>query len=330
MSGPLINWLRDVKHRYVHPSRLASKGVLGMNRRNISYISRYNPRHLYPLVDDKLQTKQIALDHGVTAPDLIGVIREQHEVGDLSELIATCPGFCIKPAHGSGGKGILVITRNDENGYHKANGQTVSLGDLERHVSNILAGLFSLGGRADVAIIEALIEFDDCFTGFTYEGVPDTRVIVFKGFPVMAMMRLSTSDSNGKANLHQGAVGVGLNIGDGSALRAVQFDRRVLLHPDTGTNLLSLKVPHWEQLLALAVSCYEMSGLGYLGTDIVLDRHKGPMLLELNARPGLSIQVANGEGLLPRLRQVEALGHKHKMTAQQRVDFAREHFSRKI
>jgi predicted ATP-grasp superfamily ATP-dependent carboligase len=120
---------------------------------------------------------------------------------------------------------------------------------------------------------------------------------------------------------------VGLDIRDGSALKAVQFDRPVLLHPDTGTNLLGLQVPHWEQLLKIAVSCYEMSGLGYLGTDIVLDRHKGPMLLELNARPGLTIQVANGRGLLPRLLQVEALGKKHKMNVEQRVAYAREHFS---
>lgn len=329
MSGPLLNWLREVRERYAHPSRLAQKGVLGMNRRNISYISRYNDRSLFPLVDDKLQTKQIVLDAGITAPDLIGVISEQHEVKDLAGLIASLPGFCIKPAHGSGGKGIMVITRRDDDGYHKTNGQIANIGDLERHVSNILAGLFSLGGRADVAIIESLIEFDDCFTGYTYEGVPDTRVIVFKGFPIMAMMRLSTSASNGKANLHQGAVGVGLDIGDGSALKAVQFDRPVLLHPDTGTNLLTLKVPHWEQLLNLAASCYEMSGLGYLGTDIVLDRQKGPVLLELNARPGLSIQVANGDGLVPRLRQIEALGNKHKMTPQQRIEYAREHFSRK-
>jgi alpha-L-glutamate ligase-like protein len=327
MSGPLLSWLKQARQGYVHPGKLSEIGVLGMNRRNISYISRYNPRHLYPLVDDKLQTKELALEAGVTVPDLIGVIREQHEVNELLDMIADWPGFCIKPAHGSGGKGILVITRNDEEGYHKTNGQVLNLGALERHVSNILAGLFSLGGRTDVAIIEALIEFDDSFTGFSYEGVPDTRVIVFKGFPVMAMMRLSTSDSNGKANLHQGAVGVGLDIRDGSALKAVQFDRPVLLHPDTGTNLLGLQVPHWEQLLKLAVSCYEMSGLGYLGTDIVLDRHKGPMLLELNARPGLTIQVANGRGLLPRLLQVEALGKKHKMNVEQRVAYAREHFS---
>ena len=325
----ISNWLKQQRERYVHPSKLAQLGVLGMNRRNRSYISRYNPRKLYPLVDDKLQTKQIAIDAGVTVPDLIGVIREQHSVRELAHIIKECPGFCIKPAHGSGGKGILVITGNDDEGYHKSNGQIIQISDLERHVSNILAGLFSLGGRTDIAVIEALIQFDDCFAGYSYEGVPDTRVIVFQGFPVMAMMRLSTSNSSGKANLHQGAVGVGIDIGDGSALKAVQFNRPILLHPDTGVNLLNLQVPHWDELLHLAVSCYEMSGLGYLGTDMVIDKVKGPMLLELNARPGLSIQIANGQGLLPRLQQVESLG-KRKMSLDDRVAYAREHFSSKL
>lgn len=329
MSLNVLNWLKEVKSRYVHPNKLAKIGVLGMNERNIAYISRYNPRRLYPLVDDKLQTKEIVLEAGINAPDLIGTITEQHQVDDLLDIIKNTAGFCIKPAHGSGGKGILVVTGSDDFGYHKANGQILKLADLERHVSNILAGLFSLGGRTDVAIIEALIQFDDCFNGYTFEGVPDTRVIVFKGFPVMAMMRLSTSDSNGKANLHQGAVGVGLDIGNGSAVRAVQFDRPVMLHPDTGRNLLDLQVPHWNQLLHLAASCYEMSGLGYLGTDIVLDRKKGPMLLELNARPGLSIQVANGVGLLPRLKKIESLTNVKKMTLEQRIAFSKEHFSRR-
>lgn len=46
-------------------------------------------------------------------------------------------------------------------------------------------------------------------------------------------------------------------------------------------------------------------GLGYIGVDIVLDRDLGPLVLELNARPGLSIQLANKIGLLPRLQRIE-------------------------
>lgn len=38
-------------------------------------------------------------------------------------------------------------------------------------------------------------------------------------------------------------------------------------------------------------------GGGYFGIDIVVDASLGPSILELNARPGLSIQLATGRGL---------------------------------
>ncbi len=293
---------------FTSPFRLKDKGIMGMNQRNSYYIGRYNDRTKYPLVDDKLQTKIIAEQAGATTPALIGVINQQAEVKKIHEMVKTWPGFVIKPAQGSGGKGILVITHHEDELYVKPSGATCTKQDVERHISNTLAGLFSLGGKNDVAVVENLIKFDDCFDGFSYEGVPDVRIIVFKGYPVMAMMRLSTSTSDGKANLHQGAVGVGIDIATGKAVRAVQFDRPIELHPDTGRELHTLQVPHWNKLLTLASSAWEMTGLGYMGTDMVLDREEGPMVLELNARPGLAIQIANGCGLLPRLQHIENLG----------------------
>lgn len=307
------------------PWNLSQAGILGMNKRNHSYISRYNPRSLYPLVDDKLKTKRIAMASGVTVPELIGIITEQHEVSRLKDMVRDWPGFCIKPARGSGGRGIVVIVRQQDGYYYKPNGKPETLQDLQRHASNILAGLYSLGGKPDTMLIENLISFDTVFVGYSFEGVPDTRVIIFKGFPVMAMMRLPTTASTGKANLHQGAVGVGLCLRTGRALRAVQFNQPLRHHPDTGLDLHALKVPHWNTLLTLAASCYEMSGLGYIGTDMVLDRQRGPLLLELNARPGLSIQIANGRGLLPNLTTVEKL-EERRMNVAQRVDFSKQHF----
>lgn len=293
---------------FTSPFKLKDKGIMGMNTRNHSYIGRYNDRSKYPLVDDKLKTKIIAAEAGATTPALIGVIRQQAEVKRVHAMVKEWPGFVIKPAQGSGGKGILVIISHKDGIYTKPSGATCSEQDVERHISNTLAGLFSLGGKNDVAVVENLIKFDDCFEGFSYEGVPDVRIIVFKGYPVMAMMRLSTSASDGKANLHQGAVGVGIDIATGKAVRAVQYDQPILLHPDTDKELHTLQVPHWEKLLVLASSAWEMTGLGYMGTDMVLDREEGPMVLELNARPGLAIQIANGAGLLPRLRHIEGLG----------------------
>ena len=143
----------------------------------------------------------------------------------------------------------------------------------------------------------------------------------------MAMMRLSTSASDGKANLHQGAVGVGIDIATGKALHAVQFNQPIAHHPDTGRLLSELKVPHWQKLLTLAASAWEMTGLGYIGTDMVIDKEKGPMVLELNARPGLSIQIANGCGILPRLQHIEKLPENMvPLSPEDRVNYAAKHF----
>ncbi len=172
---------------------------------------------------------------------------------------------------------------------------------------HILSGLHSLGGKPDSVMIESLIQLDPVFSDYSYQGIPDIRIIVFRGYPIMAMLRLTTHASDGKANLHQGAVGVGLDIGTGRALHAVQYGRTVVHHPDTRNTFSDLVVPHWDKLLQLAAACYDMTGLGYLGADLVLDRDQGPMIIELNARPGLAIQVANYSGLAPRVAVIEAL-----------------------
>ena len=313
-----MNWIR--------PAALKSLGILGMNRRNVDYIGAYNHRSNYPLVDNKLKTKLMAQKMGLMVPELLHVIQAQHEVASIEQVLTGMPAFVIKPAQGSGGKGILVVRGRDGASYVKSSGEAIDLNDVKRHVTNIISGLHSLGGRADVAIIESLVETTDIFEQVSFEGVPDIRLIVFKGFPVMGMLRLATRASDGKANLHQGAVGVGLDIGTGMAIAAVEHNRLIQLHPDTGADLSKIAVPNWRRLLVLAARCYEATKLGYLGCDIVIDRHHGPLLLELNARPGLSIQIANADGLLPRLKRIEALDSPF-MTVDDRVDSAMTWFS---
>ncbi|GAB3091380.1 alpha-L-glutamate ligase-like protein [Aestuariicella hydrocarbonica] len=306
------------------PKALRESGIVGMNQRNVRYIARNNPRRLYPKVDNKYLTKLLCAEHGIAVPKLLGACRLQGHIKELKEFLSPLPCFVIKPAQGSGGKGILVIAGRDGEDYLKPNGKRVTHDELCRHVSNILSGLFSLGGKPDIALIEDMVKFTDDFQGFSFEGVPDIRVIVYKGFPVMAMTRLSTSDSDGKANLHQGAVGVGIDMLKGVALRGVQHGRPIEKHPDTGKLLSTLKVPHWRDLLMLAARGYEVSQMGYLGVDIVLDRHEGPLLLELNARPGLAIQVANGRGLRPRLDFIDKA--PANLSYKDRVNFVLEHW----
>ncbi len=308
------------------PRALHAKGLLGMNRRNVDYISRYNERRLYPLVDDKLQTKRLAEKYQVSTPILRSVIQTQHGIRGLESLIEGLEGFAIKPSKGAGGKGILIAHRRENERFIKPSGNSVSIHGLKRHCSNILAGLHSLAGAPDVAIVEDLIEPDPFFHDLSVEGVPDIRVIIFRGIPVMAMLRLATHASDGKANLHQGAVGVGLDLQTGRCVHAVQYSRRVHVQPDTGVRLDNIQIPDWQNLLTLAARCHELTGLGYLGADLVVDRNRGPLMLELNARPGLAIQVANGTGLLPRLRAIEAL-EDIPVQPESRVEFAMTHFS---
>ena len=300
---------------------LREAGILGMNERNFSYIKAENPRRLFPLVDDKAKTKQLAAKAGIAFPELYGLISSDAEIRTFQKIVEGKQKFVVKPAHGSGGNGIVVI-RSVRNGrYFRANGTFLDELGMEHHLSNILSGMYSLGGRPDQVLIERCVEFDPIFDEVTFQGVPDIRTIVYRGYPVAAMVRLPTRRSDGKANLHQGAVGAGIDLKTGRTTHAILAGQPVTHHPDTGHVLAGIQIPGWRNLLTLAAHCYDVVPLGYLGVDIVLDRDFGPLVLELNARPGLAIQMANRRGLRPALARVQALP-RVPTTAEQRAAFA--------
>lgn len=309
----------------IPPQSLRALGVLGINRRNADFILKYNPRSGYPFVDDKVKTKIVAEAAKLSVPKLYGIIDKQHDIRNLPNLIAPHADFVIKPASGSGGQGVLVIAGKVKHLYRTVSGTLMSLEELQHHVSNILGGMYSLGNRVDKAIVEYRVEFDTVFEKVSYVGVPDVRIVVFCGVPVMAMVRLPTRMSGGRANLHQGAIGAGIDIARGTTFGGVWKDHFIDEHPDTGNSILGIEIPQWQTLLEMASLCYKLTGLGYLGADIVLDKTLGPLLLELNARPGLSIQIANRSGLTPRLELVEK-NYKSLHTPTERVDFAIRHF----
>lgn len=298
-----MNWLDCL----LPGRRLRKLGILGLNQRNADFILPYNPRQNFPLVDDKRRTKELAIASGISVPKLYAVIEIEHQIDELPTLLAEYEEFVVKPAHGSGGEGILVITGKVNGRYRKSNGCLAGDDELGYHISNILSGMYSLGGLPDCALIEYRVDFDPVFEEVSYQGVPDIRTIVFRGVPVQAMVRLPTRLSDGRANLHQGAVGVGIDLAKGVTCCGVWHENRVAHHPDTGAAIEGLVIPHWDQILALTARCYDLAGLGYIGVDIVLDRTLGPLMLEINARPGLAIQLANKQGLLPRLRGLQAM-----------------------
>jgi alpha-L-glutamate ligase-like protein len=307
-------------------SSLRRSGILGINARNLDYIFASNPRQLYRYADNKLETKKITQNIGVPVPETYGVISFQGEVRSLSNIIKEHKSFVVKPARGSGGDGIVVISDVTDEGYRKASGSIVKPGDLQYHIYNILSGMFSLGGQTDQAIIEYAVQFDPVFAEIAYQGVPDIRVIVYRGVPAMAMLRLPTRASDGKANLHRGGVGVGIDLSTGTTLAGIQRNSYIDNHPETGHSLRDRQIPHWQTILEMAAKLGDKTEFGYLGVDIVLDQQKGPLLLEINARPGLSIQIANREGLIPRLEAIDSALPKLS-GVQEKIAFAQETFA---
>jgi alpha-L-glutamate ligase-like protein len=297
-------------------------GVLALNRRNARYTLGRNPRRLYPLVDDKLRTKALLEEHGLPAPALYFRIDHNFEIPKIRQ-IETFKDFVVKPARGAEGRGILVIADREGDRWKKSSGEVLTTADIEYHVSNILAGLYSLGGIDDRAFVEYRVRCHAALAKHAFRGVPDVRVILYRGVPVMSMLRLPTRGSDGRANLHQGAVGCGLDMARGETTGGVLKDRWIGRHPDTGLPVAGIRIPFWKDILATAVRTYDVFGLGYMGADFVVDHLLGPLILELNARPGLNIQLANHKGLLPVLDAVDARGRGvEHFSAAERLELA--------
>jgi alpha-L-glutamate ligase-like protein len=290
---------------WLWPSELRRIGVLGMNRRNAIHVLGLNPRSHYPRVDDKLLTKDICAARGIRVPETYAVIARQGDVHRFVELIGDRQQFVIKPGKGSGGRGIAVVVGQDGQTFSTSSGQQLALPELCYHLSTILSGLYSLGGQPDKAIVEQRIVRHPVFDAVAVGGTPDIRIILYRSVPVMAMVRLPTQASRGRANLHQGAVAAAIDLMTGETFGGVCQGRAVVQHPDTGRPIAGLRIPLWDELVSGAMNLADGLELGYLGVDFVLDARLGPVVLEANARPGLAIQVANRQGLVPRLDWID-------------------------
>ncbi|MEW6407745.1 MAG: sugar-transfer associated ATP-grasp domain-containing protein [Patescibacteria group bacterium] len=314
--------------------------ILGINERNLLYLHPSNPKAAIRLVDDKLATKKLLQKTGIFTPRLYGMISDIVDFENF-KWDKLPQSFVVKPNIGFGGGGIVILKseiKKEEflklplvkRRWVDPEKEVWDFKKLKTHIINILDGNFSLSDEPDTAFIERKIVLHPILRNYVYEGIPDIRIIVYNKVPVMAMLRLPTKKSKGKANLHQGAIGVGIDIGSGittTAMQAVPRRQIIEKHPDTKQKLRGLILPFWDKILEIAIECQIACSLGYVGVDIVLDSKYGPEVLELNARPGLDIQIANLEGLSSRLRRVRGLKIKD---IQHGMRVARELFGEEI
>ncbi|MBN9519559.1 alpha-L-glutamate ligase-like protein [bacterium] len=293
-----MSWLRRWRG-------LRRAGILGMNARNTERILDWNPRSCFPLVDGKRAMHMKCLEIGVPTPHLYATLLSHGSLHHLPRLLRDHDDFVIKPNRGAAGRGVLVVTGRAGDGFLRHNGQVLTLDEIEQHVSGIISGLFSLGGTEDEALIQQRVVPHPTLGKISFQGTADIRVIVYREEPVMAMLRLPTRASGGRANLHQGAIGAGVDLVTGVTHHAVLKNRKAEKHPDTGESVIGFAVPYWPQIIDMSRKVSRAVGMGYIGVDIVMDSARGPLLLEANARPGLAIQISNAQGLLPPLERVD-------------------------
>ena len=283
--------------------------ILGLNARTVLFAYHYNTRKGKKIADSKIQTAKVLKKAGVSHPEIYAKFRSAEEAAEFN-WDSLPSAFALKPSRGLGGEGIVVVKKRAEpstSGWITTQRNTVSVDDLKFHTLDILEGAYSMGNIPDVAFIQEYVGRHNTFRKYAYRGTPDIRIIVFNKVPVLAMLRLPTKESGGRANLHQGAIGVGVDIATGITTKAVWHGNQIRLKPGTNRKLHGIKIPNWTDCLETAVRAQMASGLGYLGVDIVLHPERGPMVLELNAQPGLQIQLANITGLKKRLERIEDL-----------------------
>ena len=283
------------RHRWLPPWRKA-RHVLGINARNLLYVHGLNPRRHFPLADDKIKTKAILKSALVPVPETLAVLSNVSEVMEARGLLSGAGDFVIKPARGRRGGGILVITGAQADDFIGSDGGPLSWEDLRRAMGDILFGVHSFG-RDDRVLVERRIRAHPGLGGLASHGLPDIRVILLRGDPIMAMMRVPTRASGGRANLHQGALGVGLRLADGLAERCIHNGESVGTHPDNGAPVVGHTIPIWAGVIDVARRAAAALPLPYLGVDVVLTDSDGPLIMEVNVRPGLEIQNVNGRGL---------------------------------
>lgn len=297
-----MSFLKKWYSTYVEGMENAKK-VVGMNRRNLDYVYPNNPRKYFEYANDKVLAKKTLEENGLSVPESFYVIGYFYELQELEKKLRKLSSFVIKPSCGSGGNGIVVISEYRQGMWISISGKELSYEDIKKHVSDIIFGVYSFGLN-DNAIIEERIIQDTYISELSPLGLADIRMINYKGSNAKAMLRIATTASDGKANLHQGGIGVAIDMLRGHTFSA-QIDREnISFHPDTNVNLIDVKIPNWDELLRLCEEVSKIIPLDYLGIDIALS-DQGPVILEVNARPGIEIQNISNEGMSDVLNDID-------------------------
>ncbi|MBS8121842.1 tyrosine/phenylalanine carboxypeptidase domain-containing protein [Candidatus Vampirococcus lugosii] len=333
-----------------------NSGILGINSRNLQYIKKFNPKKVTRLADNKQKTKNFLKERGIPVPQTYGIISNRSQLYDFDFAKMPSKNFVVKPNKGSKGKGIYIVKYIDElknqlknsgenivskknnflksflgfdlkskfDYHYKTGGEIISDDVLRRYLVDILDGRYSITFGQDKILVEEKLNPGINFRKYCRHGLADIRVIVFNLIPVAAMIRVPTAESGGKANIAQGGVGLGVEVGSGK-VKSMYFKKEIFTKsfPGEYADIYNKKVPFWNDILMYSSEIQYFVNLGYLALDWVVT-DDGPKLLEINARAGLEVQSASVLKLRNRLEKISDI---HVNDPQKGVEISKSIFN---
>lgn len=209
--------------------------------------------------------------------------------------------FFVKRVNDIRGRGAGIVEAYDpDNGELRyANGQIVA---SDRFIASVQAR------EDDCIIFQQLIRTEARLAEAIGSRVATARVMTIadgQSFKVKrAVLRLPVG-ANMTDNFSAGSTGNAYALVDAvsgrviKAYRGVGLDMTVLdAHPDTGVALDGLQLPDWgEAMRQIEYAATRLPGLRLAGWDVAFT-DDGPMLLEVNAAPGVVLPQLHGGGLI--------------------------------
>jgi len=285
--------------------KIWKNSILGLNYRNLK-LQVYNQKEAINFANNKLKTKHFFSVRGIPVPKLMGIFKNREDVNKF-DFANLNKDFVIKPNQGAEGKGIIPFKERKGDKFITISNKELTTNELKNHIINITQGIYNNGNK-DTAFFEQRIKNSPELEEITYKGLPDVRVICFNQIPVMAMLRVPTKESDGRANLAENAMAIGINLSNGEP-SYYYYNGKITKKDPLNKNSIK-RVPNFIRVLQIAVKCSQLSKLKLAGCDVAFNEKNEPCLIEINARPGLKIQLANKDSLKERINKIKDLKPK--------------------
>ncbi len=332
-------------------------GILWLNKRNINYIKKRNPKKQIRLANSKYHTKKFLAERGIPVPQTLWVIKNRKKLFQYNFNKFKTENFVVKPNQWSKWRWIFIIKKLKEReanntlkgqwSRHKwlkkrreiiysykeelfnnqlfiVNKKKLSDRWLKQQLVSIIDGQYSIGSKNDVILIEELVKPSKEFLPFCEHGLADIRIICFNLVPIAAMLRMPTKKSGGKANLAQWGIGFGVDISSG---KIVSMKNKKRIHyesfPEEFTSFFHKKINNRDDMLLYSSSIQYFTNIGFIGLDRVLTP-QWPKILEINARAWIEIQNITLKPLESILSKIEDLNIS---TPEKGVEIAKSLFS---